>query len=56
MNHSYLWLDEAEAAAYKSELNELLEKHVAGRNAAKHPPGTRRVLTVLAVVPEVADD
>ncbi len=55
MNHSYLWLDESEAAAVKSELNALFEKHLAGRNAAHHPPGTRRVLTVFATVPEVAD-
>lgn len=53
MSHSYLWLDEAEAAAFKAELYALYEKHLAGRNAAKHPAGTRRVLTVLAIVPEV---
>jgi hypothetical protein len=55
MNHSYLWLDESEATAFRSELDELFEKHLAGRDAANHPPGTRRVLTVLAVVPEVED-
>ena len=56
MNHSYLWLDEPGAVAFRTELDALLQKHVAGRNAASHPPGTRRVLTVLAVVPEVTDD
>jgi DNA-binding transcriptional ArsR family regulator len=55
MSHSYLWLDEAEATVFKAELDALFEKHLAGRNAANHPPGTRRILTVTAVVPEVAD-
>jgi hypothetical protein len=56
MNHSYLWLDEAEAVAFKTELDALYEKHLAGRNAANHPPGTRRILTVFATVPEPAGD
>ncbi|HEV2644663.1 MAG TPA: metalloregulator ArsR/SmtB family transcription factor [Candidatus Elarobacter sp.] len=55
MRHSYLWLDAHEAAAFKADLNAVFEKHLAGRNAARHPAGARRVLSVLALVPEVDD-
>ena len=55
MRRSYLWLTEGEAAAFAAEMAALIDKHVAGRNAARHPSGTRRVMTVLAIVPEVTD-
>ena len=53
MRHSYFWLDEDEAVAFKAEVEAVFEKHLAGRDAAHHPPGTRRIVTVLAIVPEV---
>jgi hypothetical protein len=55
LRRSYLWVTESEAAAFAAELAALLDKHTAGRNAAKHPPGTRRVMTMIALVPEVDD-
>lgn len=52
---SFLWLTEAEALALSAELDATVEKHVGDRDAAHHPEGTRRVLLVLATVPEVPE-
>lgn len=50
---SFLWLTEEEAVGLATELNDLLNRYTSERNAAHHPEGTRRVLSVLALVPEV---
>jgi len=53
MRRSYLWLTEAEAKAFSAELEAVLEKYVADRDAVHHPSGTRRITCVVATVPEV---
>ena len=55
MRRSYLWLTETEAAAFITEVGEVFEKYIGDRDAAHHPSGTRRILTTLAVVPEVPE-
>jgi DNA-binding transcriptional ArsR family regulator len=55
MRRSFLWLSEAEAGAFAAELRAVFEKYVADRDAAHHPPGTRRIMSVLALVPEVPE-
>ena len=50
---SFLWLSEEEAVSLVTDLNGVLDRYTSGRNAADHPDGTRRVLCVLALVPEV---
>ncbi len=52
MSRSYLWLTEAEAKGFASDLAAVLEKYKGDRDAVHHPPGTRRVLCVVATVPE----
>lgn len=53
IRRSFLWLTESEAASLAAELDGALSRYTSGRDAAQHPPGTRRVLGVLALVPEV---
>lgn len=53
MRRSHLWLTESEATAFHSELEAVLEKHIGDRDAAHHPAGTRRVMCVVATLPEV---
>ena len=53
LRRSYLWVTETEAAAFAAELAALIDMRTAGRNATKHPRGTRRVMTMIALVPEV---
>ena len=55
MRRSYLWLTEDEAAAFVADVGEVFEKYIGDRDAAHHPAGTRRVLTTLAIVPEVPE-
>lgn len=52
VRRSFLWLTENEATAFAGELNAVLEKYVGDRDAARHPDGTRRVLCMLALVPD----
>jgi DNA-binding transcriptional ArsR family regulator len=52
MRRSHLWLDEAEAEAFAAELRAVLDKYIADRDAANHPAGTRRVMALLALVPD----
>jgi len=55
MRRSFLWLTEDEVAAFSDELKAVIDKYVGDRDAARHPEGTRRVLVVLAIVPEVPE-
>jgi DNA-binding transcriptional ArsR family regulator len=55
MRRSYLWLTEDEATAFAAELEEVFDKYIGDRDAAHHPAGTRRVLSTLALVPEVPE-
>ena len=49
----YLWLTEDEATAFDAELRAVLKKYTGARDAAHHPEGTRRVFSLVAIVPEV---
>jgi hypothetical protein len=49
---SFLWLDKDEAAAFSEELGAFMDKYTADRDAVHHPAGTRRVLCMVAVVPD----
>ena len=53
---SYLWLSREEAAAFAGELRDVIDRYTSGRDAAKHPVGTRRLECLLAIVPEVAEN
>lgn len=53
IRRSFLWLTEEEAVALATELNGTISRYTSGRDAARHPADTRRVLCVLALVPEV---
>ena len=55
LRRSYLWLDADEAEAFLAELHAVVDKYDAGRDAAEHPEGTRRVLSFLAIVPAVEE-
>jgi DNA-binding transcriptional ArsR family regulator len=55
VRRSFLWLTEDEVGAFATELGALVSKYVGDRDAARHPQGTRRVLCMLAIVPEAAD-
>jgi DNA-binding transcriptional ArsR family regulator len=55
VRRSFLWLTESEADAFAGELRGVVDKYVADRDAADHPEGTRRVLCLVAVVPEVPE-
>ena len=52
MSRAYLWLTEEEVTALSADLRAVMKKHVADRDAAHHPDGTRRVFCLFAVVPE----
>jgi ferric-dicitrate binding protein FerR (iron transport regulator) len=52
ISRAYLWLTEDEAKALEADLRSVMKKHTAGRDAAHHPEGTRRVFCLFAVVPE----
>jgi DNA-binding transcriptional ArsR family regulator len=52
VRRSFLWLTEDEAGAFSTELRAVVDRYVADRDAARHPAGTRRVLCMLAFVPE----
>lgn len=52
MRRSFLWLTPEEAAAFADDVNAAIDRHVAGRDAVDHPEGTRRVMCILALVPE----
>ena len=50
-----LWLTEDELGTFSTELQVLIDKRVGDRNAATHPEGTRRVLCIVAIVPEAGE-
>jgi DNA-binding transcriptional ArsR family regulator len=52
MRRSFLWLTEAEATAFATELRAVFDRYAADRDAANHPAGTRRVMAMLALVPD----
>lgn len=49
---SFLWLSAAEAEAFSAELKAVIDTYAADRDAVEHPAGTRRVIVMLAIVPE----
>lgn len=51
----FLWLTEDEVSAFSTELRAVVDKYIGDRDAATHPEGTRRVLCMLAMVPEAAE-
>jgi DNA-binding transcriptional ArsR family regulator len=56
LRRSFLWLSAAEAEAFVAELHAVVDRYDAeGRNAADHPEGTRRVVSLLAIVPAVEE-
>jgi DNA-binding transcriptional ArsR family regulator len=55
VRRSFLWLTEDEVGSFSTELRAVVDKYVGDRNAARHPRGTRRVLCMLALVPEAAE-
>src|SRR5262245_33479281 len=55
VRRSFLWLTEDELGTFSTELRAVIDKHVGDRDAATHPEGTRRVLCLLAIVPEAAE-
>jgi DNA-binding transcriptional ArsR family regulator len=52
INRSYLWLTEEEVEELSADLRAVMRKHIADRDAAHHPEGTRRVFCLVAIVPE----
>jgi DNA-binding transcriptional ArsR family regulator len=55
VSRPYLWLTEDEFGTFANELRAVIDRYLAGRNAADHPPGTRRVLCLLAIVPQAVE-
>jgi hypothetical protein len=51
LSRNRLWLTKTEAEDLGKELTEVIERYRHGRTAASHPPGTRQVTTLAAVVP-----
>ena len=49
---SFLWLTESEAQAFAEEMRSVIEKYVGDRDAARHPEDARRLVCLLAIVPE----
>jgi DNA-binding transcriptional ArsR family regulator len=49
---SFLWLTEGEAQAFTEEMRTVIDRYVGDRDATNHPADTRRLVCVLAVVPE----
>lgn len=56
VRRSFLWLTEEEFGAFSTELRAVVDRYVGDRDAALHPSGTRRVLCMVAIVPEAAED
>lgn len=53
LKRSFMWLTDEEAQALLSELDEVVQKRLRGRDAENHPEGTRRVLYLMGFVPTV---
>ena len=53
---SFLWLTEGEAQAFTEEMRTVIDRYVDDRDATNHPADTRRLVCVLAVVPEAVWD
>ena len=53
LKRSFLWLTDEEAKAFVAEMDEVVQKHIRGRDAENHPEGTRRVLYLMGFVPIV---
>jgi DNA-binding transcriptional ArsR family regulator len=49
---SFLWLTESEAQAFSEEMRTVIERYVGDRDAAHHPAETRRLVCLVAIVPE----
>lgn len=53
MSRSLLWLTAAEAREFSAELNALVDRYdLEDRDAVEHPKDTRRLVCMLAIVPE----
>ena len=55
VRRSFLWLTEDEVGAFSTELRAAVDKYVGDRDTSTHPEGTRRVLCMVAMVPEGAE-
>jgi DNA-binding transcriptional ArsR family regulator len=53
---SFLWLTEGEAQAFTEEMRTVIDRYVGDRDATNHPADTKRLVCVVAVVPEAAWD
>lgn len=53
LKRSFMWLTDEEAQAFMSEMDEVVQKRLSGRDAENHPEGTRRVLYLMGFVPTV---
>ncbi|WBQ06117.1 ArsR/SmtB family transcription factor [Kribbella sp. CA-293567] len=51
MSNNRLWLTKAETEQFNRELTELIERYRQDRTATSRPASTRRVSTMLAIVP-----
>jgi DNA-binding transcriptional ArsR family regulator len=51
LTRSILWLSDSEIATLSSELRAAIDKYSAGRDADRHPEGSRRVTCLVAIVP-----
>jgi DNA-binding transcriptional ArsR family regulator len=55
MSRSFLWLTAAEAETFAAELKAVLDRYdFEDRDAVEHPEGTRRLVCMLAIVPEAS--
>lgn len=55
VRRAFLWLSEEEFREFSAELDAVAEKYEGDRDEANHPDGTRRILCVIARVPEAAE-
>jgi len=55
LGRSFLWLTADEAKAFSDELSATVRKYLTDRDAENHPPDTRRLLYVMAFVPEASE-
>jgi DNA-binding transcriptional ArsR family regulator len=56
VRRSFLWLTEEEFGALASELRAVVDRYEEDRDTANHPAESRRVLCVVAVVPQAREE
>ena len=55
LGRSFLWLTAEEAQAFSDDLSATVRKYLADRDVENHPADTRRLLYVMAFVPEASE-